>query len=527
MNFGAFVFKRRKILPMKMTRTIIVSTAAIVAGILVCTILLLLAAIWPEWFSSDGDCAALIRQLGTILAFLLVIGLTLLFFIRRMLIPMRGMRDFTAAVARGEKPQHLNVSYCVSNEMQSLFQNLNVIRDRMQNLETKLSRNLAYDLKSHHQREQLNHQKHNFFRDLLPEILRSVGVIKGQLLIQEMRSAENLPIDVELLKKSINKIDIVSRDLEKLADVYRINWERWNTPRNDKFDTSELIHDLLENDRLNSRNRDIRIVSRVSGELPVRLCIDRELLFQLLSLLTRSACRLAEPGSEILFDCGRDSRNEAVFSIIFSSRIADLIAQKELSGDERQLKSDEGIASGLQIVRSCAGLIGCRLDITAPGDGKALFTLSLPPGSSTYSAGSFSALPNHQFFPAYRSDRDRQEKILLFDDDADSAEVISKLLTKYNITSTVADTIDDCGKLLAQEKFDAVLVSAFSGTADPGKTIMALRENCGGDPIPTVIASPVFSEILRQKIEYFENCYLMPVPLNYRLLAEVLKRIRS
>ena len=512
---------------MKMTRTIIVSMAAVLTGIAVCTILLLLTAICPSAMCADGNCGALIRLLCTILIFLLVIGATLFFFIRRVLIPMREMRDFSAAIAKGEKPQPLNVGYCVSNEMQSLFRNLNVIRDRMQNLETKLSRNLAIELKSQHQREHLNHLKNEFFRDLLPGICRSASVIKGQLLIGEMRNHENFPENDDMLKKSIARIDAVSRDLEKLADIYRIRWERWNAPRNDKFDTSELIHDLLENDRLNSRNRDIKIVSRVSGELPVRLCIDRELLFQLLSLLTRSACRLAEPGSEILFDCGRDNRDEAVFEIAFSCKIAAFIAENEISIEDRQLKYGDGIISGLQIVKSCAGLIGCMLKITSPGDGKAAFTLSLPTGSSTYSAGSFSALPNHPFFPARTSGSDKKINIILWDDDADSSEVISTLLAGHGVATTVATNMDSCGELLGANNFDAVLVTAFSGTADPEKTIRKLRGFSKGKMLPIVIAASVLAENTRRQIEYFENCYLMPVPLNYRLLAEVLHRVRS
>lgn len=508
-----------KIRIMNFDQKAVVTTAKITFWVVFGIMLLLLLSL----FLSGISDRAVIQILSVVLTIIFCAAIAAMLFHRRVLLPLRRVRDFTSAAAKGEKPPRIDGELGNNSEIRAIALNLNMIRDRMQNLETKLSRNLASDLKSQHQREHFNQLKNDFFTDLLPQIRRSAGVIKGQLLIVGKQLEQNLTPDEALLKKALRRIDIVSRDLEKLADVDRINWERWNSPRNDKFDTSELIHELLENDRLNSRTRNIKVVSKVSGELPGRLCIDRELLFQLLSLLTRSVCRLAEPNSEVIFNCGRDHRGEAVFELIFPCRIAEDIASREF----RRIKPGEGIISGLEIVKSCAGLIGCMLEIYSKEKDKAVFKLSLPQGSSTYSAGSFSALPNHHFFPTTRPADDREVEILLFEDDADHAEVVKSLLDNHKIATTIASDLEHCRKALETKHFDSVLICASSGTAAPRKTIRQLREFAQQKKLPAVIVSPEFSEVTRRQIENYDNCYLMPVPLNYRLLAEVLHRIRS
>lgn len=527
----------------------LLTVAVVVAALCWLTCIMLLALyygkedlirIWQVFSDSSAYTPQerLIYRAPLFILLFMVLGLagTIIFAVlcfRQFLLPLRRAEKFAAAVARGENVPPLPQTENFGVELQNLGRSLNMLHDRQQNLVTKLRQRSASDLAERQQRENFDAQKLLFFGELLPESRRSIGILKGQRLVQLLRLESQYSAEAEaareLLHKSIARLEEIGGDLEMVMDISSLDWERWNNLRNDTFDSAELVHELLENNRLSSRTRQVHLACQISSELPGQLKIDRELLLQLLSILIRSACRAARKGSDILLECARDDRGEASFLISFPLYKLDPIGIVGAFGSpdpDRQweYRSGNSLVLALEIVRNTAKLIGVSLTVEAPREDTLRFALSLPGGASLYDAGGFSALPNHPFYPQPTA-RKAALPILLWDDDAESTEVLVELMKFYDLELLGADSLAACRKLLETQSFSAAVVSNALLDDDAAELIGKLREIPGGN-LPTIFASPVVAEKIRRQLASFDDVWCLPMPINFELLAELLRRVR-
>ncbi len=532
---------------MRLSRLLTVTVAA--AAVCWLAGIMLLAAYYGEedliriW-QVFSDSSAYTRQERLIyraplfILFFMVLGLagTITFAVlcvRQFLLPLRRAEKFAAAFARGEKVAPLPQTEDYGVELQNLCRSLNRLYDRQQNLVTKLRRQTASDLDQRRQRESFDARKLRFFGELLPESRRSIGILKGQRLIQLFRLDSQYSAEAEaareLLHKSIARLEEIGGDLEMVLDISSLDWDRWNNLHDDIFDSAELVHELLENNRLSSRTRQVHLACQISSELPGQLKIDRELLLQLLSILIRNACRAAKKGSDIILECARDERGEACFQISFPLYKLDpvgIVGEFGAPRDDRhwEYRVGDALVLALEIVRNTAQLIGVSLTVDAPREDTLRFALSLPGGASLYNAGGFSALPNHPFYPP-TAPRRTTSPILLWDDDAESIEVLVELMKFYDLPLVPAETLENCRKLLAEQTFSAALISNSLLDDDAAELVEKLRQIPGGN-LPTVFASPVVAEKIRNQLAAFDDIWCLPMPINFDLLAELLRRVR-
>ncbi len=472
---------------------------------------------------------------------MLITGLVLdviiaVIFKRQFVKPLAKAEKFALSVSRGEDLPPLPQNGRIGQEAQNLFRSLNKMYDRQKNLISKHRQHLAHDLEMQSRREKFDQLKLDFFGDILPESRRTIGILRGHRILQLLRLRYDDSAEAndtrKLLTKSLARLDSIARDQEMILDISRLDWERWNSPCNDNFDAAEFIHDLLESNRLASRARQVHLVNQISSDLPGKLRIDRELLQQLLNILLRSACQKAAPHSEVVFNCTKDERKEARFEMTFETGAA--VDPEKVTADffnsnrfddtdaPREVNS---LGLALEIVSNTAGLIGVTVSVDSPASRKLRFSLSLPGGSSVYEAGAFSSLPNHPLFPVGREPESGSSMdVLLIEDDSEVSSLLTELLSFFHFKIATAGSIDECRSLLADKKFSAALATSQLNNEEPSGLVEQLRKLPGGD-LPLVFASPALAETIHRKLEMYSDVWCMTMPLDYDLLAELLRRI--
>jgi len=441
-------------------------------------------------------------------------------FRRKVMRPLEKAIAFANAVSRNETPEVLTPDHGSDEDMAALQQSLNVLRDRLQNQLARSRQTSARAIKAGRERDRFESLKCRAFDDILPEARRTLGILKGQLLIQlEEFDRENDPAKQyyrELLLKSIRRQSALARELEAADDINRLDWKRWNEPVSSRFDTADFIYELLESVRAVSRTREVLLVNEISSEIPGRMCADRELLFYLLSVLLRTACRLAAPRSEIVFKASRDERGEANFELHLVLRDRD---SQKLAAPERE---SGAIRVALEIVRTTAKFIGCALDVEF-GEERAVFKLSLPAGASIYDRSGVTALPSTSLFAGNVDVADdRPLNVLLLDDEPDGVETLTGVMRIYHLTLTACANEAQLLANLREKSFDAIIIaSIFADRAANGllDEIRAIRR------IPVILTSAAFpGEGQRQKDFAGQIAYL-PMPLNYELLNDIIRRL--
>ncbi|MCQ2379095.1 MAG: hypothetical protein MJ016_07830 [Victivallaceae bacterium] len=464
--------------------------------------------VWSEMaFSTD-----FFQALAPFLVLFLLVAITVASLIlgwvfeRKVMRPLERAIAFAEAMAKSEKIPALALDDNPDEDMEALLTALNVLHDRQQNLVARAHQSVAHQLKMNRERDRFEGLKQATFGEVLSEVRRSLGILKGQWLAQEDAPS------AKLWKKSIRRQSALAREIEQLFDINRLDWKRWNSPLSARFDTADFIHELLENARLLSRTREVSLVSRLSTDVPGRLFADRELLMQLLGILLRTACRAAEPRSEVFFGGVRDERGEAVFEILFTPR----------GGVPAALANGADASTpDLEIVRLTAEIIGCAMELRNEKD-QVVFRLSLPTGSSLFDAAVSTVLPARPGFPAAETTSAEREclRVLLLDDDDDGIEVLSLIMRRYGIEMTPEKTEEAALERLGREKFDALVVTSPFADCAPGELLekIGARGRC-----PVIFVSPKFPEAVRRQLEMHDRVFWMTMPLHYELLDEVIR----
>ena len=221
--------------------------------------------------------------------------------------PLHRAEDFLERLSRGETPPPLPTGGLANRRLQTLFSELNLLSDRLRSLSARLEKSIAHEAELRGDLEKYDRMQIELMARLLPETRRSIGVIKGLLL-----GSKNCPDEAEryeLGNRAFHRITALSREIERLIDFSRLGLARWNAPRQDIFDTAVFMRELVNRSKTHLQARNIAFESGFSGRSPGRLKLDRELLYQLLSIMIRAVGRLSASGSSVKFVCRGDGRS--------------------------------------------------------------------------------------------------------------------------------------------------------------------------------------------------------------------------
>jgi hypothetical protein len=365
---------------------------------------------------------------------------------------------------------------------------------------------------------------------LLPETRRSIGVIKG-LLLADMGSDDEAERR-ELEDRAFHRIAALSREIERLIDFSRLGLARWNAPRLDVFDTAVFVRELVNRSKTHLQARNISFESGFSGRPPGRLKLDRELLYQLLSIMIRAVGRLSVSGSALKFVCRGDGRC-AEFEV--SCPVCD-----RMDGDLSVRLSEVlegGAAAGeipvevmaLGVVHDISRRLHCTLRVL-PVPGGADLVMELPPGACVFEQNKleFSSFEEHAASaPAARRSSAANaapRKVLLWSEDCDESCAITAVLRQSAIAVSCFSSLEKLEDELRSSGGDGIILSPGSFGIDPSETVFKLRKLAGRPNLAAVILSPQMSDEVYRKLGDLDRVTVLIMPINYEMLADAFGR---
>lgn len=169
---------------------------------------------------------------------------------------------------------------------------------------------------------------------------------------------------------------------------------------NESFSTDGLISKLMEYEKAEAVNKDIKLLSTVSGDVPKQVCGDSGKIFQVLSTLIENALVFIEAGSvSVSLNCakGEDDKAELLFSVVDTGPgiAADKLeyifdfAHQDISSSHKFSSVSLGLAVCKEIVEAMGGKIN-----VASEDGKgSTFSFNVPVSTAAAKSAAVTAVP--------------------------------------------------------------------------------------------------------------------------------------
>ena len=441
--------------------------------------------------------------------------------------PMLRAEHFLEALSRGETPPPLATLHLSDRKVQSLLSALNLLRDRLRSLNARFENGVAREAELRRELEKYDRMQITLMARLLPETRRSIGVIKGLLL-----GADAAADDAErgkLNALAFHRTAALSREIEQLIDISRLGLARWNTPGREPFRLAVFMRELVNRSKVHLEARNISFESGFSGRAPSRLQLDRELLYQLLSIMIRAVGRLSVSGSSVKFTCRGDGHSvEFEAACPVCKRLGGDFAADFAEAAETGFTADnipvELLALG--VVHDIAGRIGCTLEARNSGEGAA-FVMTLLPEHCLFDSGKLEFSSGVEAVSDYSSSRHvrrpssdtRPRRVLMWSDDADEALAVTVILRQSGIQVECHPDRETLEKELLAGHCDGVILSPATFDTDPDEIIFRLRKLSERPNLTvTVIAAQMSDDVFR-RLAGLDRVSVLITPINYAMLA--------
>jgi len=237
-----------------------------------------------------GDWVAILGLGGVLLGFFITV-LILIRVIRQVVLPVRIAAEFADKLANGEFPDRLSEERKANDEIQTLYTALNLLRDRQQNLNSKLKLSLSREADMRRGAESYSLLQLKIIARMLPEMRIPLGSIKGfsRILMLELESGKPDRAEIgRLLEETGHRVGALSRQIDRLVDIAELDRDRWERAEVVEFDTAEFMRELVAFNQISLQEREVMLVNHFSASAPERLVLDRELLHQLLLAIRRA-----------------------------------------------------------------------------------------------------------------------------------------------------------------------------------------------------------------------------------------------
>jgi len=446
----------------------------------------------------------------------------------QMFYPLRQAEDFLERLARGESPAPLPTGVLASRRIQTLFSELNLLRDRLRSLNARLENGLAREAELRRDMEKYDRMQIELMARLLPETRRSIGVIKG-LLLGSKNCADEAE-RYELGNRAFHRTMALSREIERLIDFSRLGLVRWNRQAHESaaFDAAVFMRELVNRSKTHLLARNISFESGFSGRPPSRFKVERELLYQLLSIMIRAVGRLSASGSVVKFVCRGDGRG-AEFEVScpvcnrLDGNFADRLAEAMEEGFMSEHVPVEVLA--LAVAQDIARRIGCSLRVRSAAGGADL-VMELHPELCIFDVDKleFSSFEEHGGDPSVlrqdsRRPAARRRNVLMWSEDADESLAVTSVLRKSGIDVRRFPELEALEKTLVESRCDGVILSPGSFGTDPCELVFRLRRLVGRPNLTVAILSPQMSDEVYRKLGDLDRVSVLIMPINYEMLA--------
>jgi signal transduction histidine kinase len=333
-----------------------------------------------------------------------------------------------------------------------LFRKTRALAELNEHLETRVQERTAELERSETALRAADRQKDLFLATLAHELRNPLAPLRTglDLLLQELQQS---PLAVRTLSVMNRQLDHMVRLVEDLLDVSRISGGRLEM-RKDHVDLLSIIERALETVQPALTKRGQQVT--VDAPLPVPAHVDATRIAQIIANLLSNASKHSPPGAEIRIELEVEG-DLAVLRVVDRGagiptdqlgRVFDTFTKIE----RREGVANDGLGIGLALSRQLAELHGGSLVVASAGEGRgATFTLQVPTGNARRASDS----PATTDAPALRASRGL--RVVLVEDNEDSAEMLSTWLEHLGHDVHVAHAGDEGLALVLQERPDVVL----------------------------------------------------------------------
>lgn len=458
--------------------------------------------------------ASVMRSGALLLAALALAGLAGIFLARRMVVPIRALRDGAARIGRGDLNQKIAID--TGDELQALGDQFNNMAAQLQDLYATLERKVEQRTV---QLELANQAKSRFLAAAshdLRQPLHALGLFVAQLRSDNKSALERVHIidRVDAAVSTMNELFNALLDISKLdAGVL--------TPKLSDFSIAQLLQRIETTFAGAAREKDLSL-RVVLSDAWVRT--DFILLERILLNLVSNAVRYTQHGGVVL---GCRKRGGWLRIEVWDTGPGIPVEQRQKifgefyrMGDSRQ---GTGLGLGLAIVDRLCGLLGHRIELTSTVGRGSRFVISVPLiVAGGRAADSLSALPTS-------ADQFEGKLIVVIDDDPLVLDGMCGLLRSWGCRVVTAATDDGAiDDLVKRGAVPDLIVSDYH--LPDGQTGVQLIEKLRGafrTEIPAfVISGDVNPKPLQETREKgFHLLYKPVAPMTLRaMLNRMLKR---
>ena len=499
----------------------------------------LLNAYRGESFAGITDWLVVLGLGGLLLGFLLTV-LVLVRIVRRVVIPLRAAAEFADRLAANEFPPRLAETGSGNDEVRMLYTALNLLRDRQLNLNSKLKLSLSREAETRRDAESHCMLQMKIISRMLPEMRIPLGSIKGfsRILLLELDSKEPDRAEMtRLLEETGHRVGMISRQIERLLDIAKLNLDRWNHFEAVEFNAAEFMRELVAFNQIPLQEREVMLVNHFSASAPERLVLDRELLHQLMIIMILAVGRAAAAGETLVFSCFREE-NKVVFEVRDSKHapLREPLAEPFRAFEESD--DPDGIAVeslsvpilGLVFAKDLAAKLGGALKVFSSGQANAVLRFEIsdscisrsgetrqvrsagkvlsPPGMKEARRGSAGGAP---------------VRVLHGSEVADAPLLLGRLLGAQNIDvhsfGSAAELLDEIRKAPC----DFLILSPTLKDCELPVLIGELRRAAGRRDLPVAVIGSSFSDEFRRELTALDRVFPMNVPVNYALLGRLIR----
>ena len=330
--------------------------------------------------------------------------------------------------------------------------------------------------------------KAEFLATLSHELRTPLNAILGWVqILRDGPSADDLAQGVPIIERNIRA---QAQLIEDLLDMSRIEAGKLNLDVQ-PVDLTEIVNASIETVRPAAQGKEIRLTTAFSSIGGIVIG-DRNRLQQVLWNLLINAVKFTPKGGRVHVVIER-SNSHVDLSVTDSGQgiapeFLGQVFDRFRQADSSTTRKHGGLGLGLSIVKHLTELHGGSVRVTSGGVGLgATFTLSLPLQSVRHGPEALAEVQRNVATDQAATDADlRGVKVLVVDDEADSAGIVKRILGRHGAEVCTAGSMEEALSEFSRFAPHVVLSDIGMPGHDGYEFIARLRALPGGRTVPAV-----------------------------------------
>src|SRR6266850_1135649 len=355
------------------------------------------------------------------------------------------------------------------------------------------------------EQRELDRQRTDFLTVAAHELRTPLTPLSMYLQSIDRRLASGHPVDPALAAKAQRQVGRLSRLVEDLLDVSRLESQRMQIA-NEIIDLNDLVDDVVSDFRGQTRNHDI-----VFQRAPVAVLVqaDQERIEQVLVNVLQNAIKYSPQGGQILVSVqrsGAEARTSVQDAGIGIPRDEQTkLFQRFFRAANATTRNYSGLGIGLFVSHEIVHHHGGRFEVQSDVGAGSTFTFYLPLSRRADSSAGARA------------------RVLLVDDDPEILEATGQVLREWGYAVDEARDGQTALSLARNARPDLMLVDLMMPVMDGWTLIQRLRDEKVAPGVPVVVFSA--DRDTREKARHLDARAALRKPFELEELQDVVERL--